>query len=92
MGLYDWIIVEIECPNCKKKQETDFQTYDLGRTFNGFNLGDEMENNSTLRLLSVCSFCHCVINAWGNIENGKLKNIEIYSYKINLKKHIIYGK
>lgn len=89
MGLYDWIRIEIECPNCKKQQIAEFQTYDLGRTFNEFKLGEKLNVGTPLSLIHICEFCGCFIDAWGNIEDGKLKNIEIYSYKINLKDNII---
>lgn len=89
MGLYDWINIEAECPKCKRKSLMEFQTYDLGRTFSRFNLGDEMDIRDPMSLISHCRYCHCIIHAWGKIQNKKLKLIEIFQYTVNLKDNIV---
>ena len=91
MGLYDWIWIEIECPNCRNKSRMEFQTHDLGRTYREFKLGDRLDVKTPMSLLGSCRNCHCSMDAWGNIENEILRNVEIFRYTINLGKTIKFN-
>ena len=92
MGLYDWIYIDIKCPNCNNKVNIEFQTYDLSRCFYEFNLGDKLDSRTPLSLLGICPECYTSINAWGNIKHKILDSIEVFRYSIDLKKHIIIKK
>lgn len=93
MGLYDWVYIKRKCPNCGEIEISQFQTKDLGCNFSCYEIGDEVPTNSSnIDFVDICSKCNCFIESFGNVINGKLKNIEIYKYSMNLKESNIIEK
>jgi hypothetical protein len=86
MGLYDWVFVKCECPNCGKMELREFQTKDLGCGFYEYEFGYEVGEIYHIEFLDFCSKCKCSIRAWGIIRNNKLVGIKIIEYSIQPKK------
>lgn len=85
MGMFDWVYVKCKCPNCGKMKIRQFQTKDLGCSYNEYKFGDEV-GRSYLEFLDICWNCRCSINASGIIKDNKLIGIRIYSYEISVNK------
>lgn len=92
MGLYDWIDLDMKCPNCNKNTFVEFQTKDIGCTFNPIFFGHIMEEEEIVSFLGSCEYCQCFITAWAIVENQKLEGLRVYRYEVSLEKDIIIRK
>lgn len=95
MGLYDWVYVDYECPNCKNlNKNAQFQTHDFGRTFSEFELGKKQDiiKEGVCEMLDICPNCKCFVYAWLRIKDWEIVSLDIYRYQVDLKKKEIITK
>ena len=77
MGMFDNLLVNVECPKCKRSKIREVQTKDFDCLLEHFNVGDVVDGS--IREIATYGVAECVncdiyINVFCNIKDYKLTN------------------
>ena len=85
MGMYDTLLVNVKCPECKTIKMRDVQTKDFECVLDSFSVGDvvndSIEKGETVGT-TVCNFCNILIDVKCKIKESVLTDeYEILSFE-----------
>ena len=81
MGLFDTLLLEIKCPECKTIEIREVQTKDFECCLNDFKVGDVIDSTISDKKIdgaTECRVCDIWIDVICNMKDSKLTN----EYKI----------